>query len=110
MTCGRLYVYDTLLERLAQDLQDVAAELRERIQAEHAMMRQRHVARHRHLAPADRPDIQEAKIRGPKGAGHDDGGAVAGEPGDAGNARGLDGLGEGQFRRDRHEVADFPEA
>jgi hypothetical protein len=24
MTCGRLYSYDTLLERLAQDLQDMA--------------------------------------------------------------------------------------
>jgi hypothetical protein len=31
-TCGRLYVYDTILERLAQHLQDMAAELRQLIQ------------------------------------------------------------------------------
>jgi hypothetical protein len=55
MTCRRLYAYDTLLERLAQDLQDVASELRQFIRKEHLMVRQRHVAGQRHLAAADRP-------------------------------------------------------
>ena len=37
----RLYLYETLLEGLAQDLQDVVFELRQFIQKEHAMVRQR---------------------------------------------------------------------
>jgi hypothetical protein len=41
MTCMRLYVYDTLLERLPQDLQDMAAELGEFIQEEDAIVGQR---------------------------------------------------------------------
>ena len=36
-------------------LQDVAAELRQFIQEEHAVVRQRHLARHRHLAPPISP-------------------------------------------------------
>ena len=35
----------------------MAAELRELIQQEHAVMRHRHFAWHRYLAPADQPDI-----------------------------------------------------
>ena len=41
----RLYVYDTLLQRLPQDLQDMAAELGVFIQKEHTIVGQRHVAR-----------------------------------------------------------------
>jgi hypothetical protein len=33
-TCGRLYLYDTLLERLPQDLEDMASELEELIEVE----------------------------------------------------------------------------
>ena len=54
-TPARLYVYDTLLERLAQDLEDMAAEHGQFIQEQHAMVSQRHVARHRHVAPAISP-------------------------------------------------------
>ena len=36
--CGRLYSCDTILERLAQDLEDLAVELGEFIQEEHAMV------------------------------------------------------------------------
>ena len=38
----RLYSYDTPLERLAQHRQHVAAALRQLIQEEHAVVRQRH--------------------------------------------------------------------
>jgi hypothetical protein len=38
-TRGKLYVCDTRLERLAQDLQDMAAELGPFIHEEHAMVR-----------------------------------------------------------------------
>jgi hypothetical protein len=68
MTCGRLYVYDTLLEGLAQDLKDMAAELRQLIQKQHAMMGQGYLARQRHLPPTDQPDIRNG------GAGRDTGG------------------------------------
>jgi hypothetical protein len=37
MTLWRLYLYETLLEGLAQDLQDMAAELRQLIQQEHTV-------------------------------------------------------------------------
>ena len=47
----RLYSANTLLERLAQDLEDMAAELGPFIQEEHAMVGQRHVTRQRHVAP-----------------------------------------------------------
>ena len=55
---------DTLLERLAQDLQDMAAELGPFIQEEHAVVGQRHVARHRHVAPADQPRIRDGMVGG----------------------------------------------
>jgi hypothetical protein len=50
-TPAKLYIYETLLKRLAQDLKDMAAELGQFIQKEHAVMGQRHVARQRHMAP-----------------------------------------------------------
>jgi hypothetical protein len=52
-----LYSYDTLLEGLAQDFQDVAFELGPCIQKEHAVVRQRHLPGHRHLPAADQADI-----------------------------------------------------
>jgi hypothetical protein len=39
MTCGRLSVYGSPLERLAQDLQDMAAALGSFIHEGHAMVR-----------------------------------------------------------------------
>jgi hypothetical protein len=44
MTPARLYVYDTLLERVPQDLEDMAAALGPCIQAAHALVRSRHLA------------------------------------------------------------------
>jgi hypothetical protein len=46
---GRLCSENTLLEGLAQDLEDVAAELRPCIQKEHTVVGERHVGRPRHL-------------------------------------------------------------
>ena len=37
-TSAKLYIYETLLERLAQDLQDMAAELGQFIQEEYAIV------------------------------------------------------------------------
>jgi hypothetical protein len=55
---ARLYAYDPIPERLAQDLQDVAAELRQLIQQEHPVVRQRHFAWPRHLPATDQPSLQ----------------------------------------------------
>jgi hypothetical protein len=49
------------------------------IQEAHTVVSQKHPARQRHLPPTDQPDIGEGVVRGPKRAGGDDGGAIAGE-------------------------------
>ena len=59
---ARLYVYETLLERLPQALQDMTAALGPFIQEAHAVMGRRHVARHRHLTAADQPRIREGVV------------------------------------------------
>jgi len=99
MTCGSLYFCDVLLERLAQDLEPMPATLRPCIQAEDAGVRPRHLARQRHLAPADPPDIRGGVMRGATRTGRDQGGAVAGEARDAVEARGLKGFSEGHGRQ-----------
>jgi hypothetical protein len=44
-TLEKLYLYDTLFERLPQDLEDMAAELGQFIQEAHAVVGQPHLAR-----------------------------------------------------------------
>ena len=53
----RWYLYETLLKRLTQHVQDVAAELRPFIQIENAVVRQCHGARHRHVAATDQAHL-----------------------------------------------------
>jgi hypothetical protein len=102
-TTAKLYKYETLLERLPQDLQDMAAALGPFIQEEHAIMGQRPLARHRHVAPADQPCVRDGVVRSATRAGGDQGGAVAGEAGDAVDACGLNSLGEGHRQQDSGE-------
>jgi hypothetical protein len=64
-----LYSGNTLLERLAQDLEHMTATLRQFIQEEGAVVGQRHVAWHRHVAPADQPDIGDGVMGGATRAG-----------------------------------------
>jgi hypothetical protein len=85
--------------RLAQPLDDVAAALRPFIQQEHPMVRQRHLARHWHLAAPDQPHSGDGVMWGATRTRGDDGGAGAGTPGDARDARGLEGFGQGHGRR-----------
>ena len=80
-------------------LEDIAAELGEFIQEEHAVMGQRHFARHGHLAPTDQPCIRDGVVRSATRTGRDQRRAVADEAGDAVDARGLNGLGEGHRRQ-----------
>jgi hypothetical protein len=63
-TPARLYVYDTLLQRLASHLQDMTAELGQFIEKEHAVVRERHLARHRHVAPAYQPRVRSSVLGG----------------------------------------------
>jgi hypothetical protein len=104
-TPARLYLYDPILERLAQDFQDVACALGPCIQKEHAVIRQRHFAGHRHLAAADQAGIRDRVMGGAKGARGDHGGTGAGEACDAVDACGLKGFGQRHRRHDGGEAA-----
>jgi hypothetical protein len=70
----------------------VASELRQLIQEAHAVVRQRHLPRHRHVAPADPPRVREGLVGRATRAGRDQGRAVAGEAGDARELGGVDGF------------------
>jgi hypothetical protein len=52
-TPARLYVYDAVLQGLAQDLQDMPFELGQPVEEEDAVMRQRRLAGHGDLPAAD---------------------------------------------------------
>jgi hypothetical protein len=97
-TPARLYVYDPIFEGLAQDLQDVAAELRPFIQKEHPMVRPRHLARHGHVVSTDQSSIRDGLVGGAKRAGRDQRRAVASEAGDTVDVCRLHGLGRGHGR------------
>jgi hypothetical protein len=102
-TPAKLYLYDTLLKRLAQDLEDMTAELAEFIQEERLVVGQRHFARHEDVSAANQPHIRDDVMRGAKRTGGDQGRAVAGEAGDAVDTGSLKGLGEGHRRQNGGE-------
>ena len=90
---------EALLEQLAQDLEHMAARLGPFVQEEGAVVGQRHVARQRHLAPADQPRIRDGMMGGGTRAGCDRRGAVAGEAHDTVEVRGLRASVSGITRR-----------
>jgi len=102
--CGRLYSCDALLERLAQDLEDLVAALGQFVQARHAVVGQRHLARPRPVALADQPDSGDGVMGGRETAGPDQGRPVAGVAGDAVEARSLDGFGQRHRRQNGAEA------
>jgi hypothetical protein len=97
-----------MIKGLAQHFQYVAAKLWQFIQEEHAVVRQRHLARPRHLPSPDQPHIGDGVRRGPQRAGGDDGGTGAGAAGDARDAHGVEGVGQGHRRQDGGEEARQP--
>jgi hypothetical protein len=72
-------VYAALVERLAQDLTDMAAARRPCIQQENPVVRPRHLARHRHLPAADQAGLRDGVVRGAKRPGGHQGRARAQE-------------------------------
>ena len=64
MTLWRLYVCETLLERLPQHLQPMACACGPLVEAQPAVMRQRHLAGHGHLAAADHADVGDSVVWG----------------------------------------------
>jgi hypothetical protein len=88
------------VEGLAQDLEDMAAELGQFIQEEDAVVGQRHLARPRHVAPADLPDIGDGVMGGATRARGDHRGPRAGAAGATVEARRFDGFREGQVGQD----------
>jgi hypothetical protein len=98
-----LSVDDTLLERLPPDFQNMAAKLGYLIQKQHAIVGQRHLARHRHVAATDQPRIRDGMVERTTWAGRDQRRAVAGAAGDAVDPGGLEGFGEGHGRQNRGE-------
>ena len=71
----------------------MASELRQFIQEEHAVVRQRHLARPGEVAAADQPHIRKGVMRGATWAGGDQRCAVAGEASKAMDTRGLNSFG-----------------
>ncbi len=104
-TLWRLYVWDTILQRLAQDLEDMPPALRQFIEEEHAVVRQRHLARRGDVPAADQPHIRDRLRRGATRAGRDQCRAGAREASDAVDARGLEGFGERHRRQDNGAVS-----
>jgi hypothetical protein len=88
MTPTRWYSRAAVLEGLAQALQDMAAELGPCIQEEHAVVGQRRLAGHRHVAATDQPRIRDGLVGRATRAGRHQRRAVAGEAGDAVNTLG----------------------
>ena len=87
--CAQSLVEETLLERLAPDLADMAFGLGPLILQQEAVMGQGHLPWPRQLAAADHADSGDGVVGGAEGVGGDDGGAIAGEASDAMDPGGL---------------------
>jgi hypothetical protein len=78
-----------LLNRLAQTLEDMAAEFWQFTQEQHAVVRRRHLTQHGDMPAPNQLHIRDRVVGGGKGIGRDEGGAVAGAAGDAMDERGF---------------------
>jgi hypothetical protein len=72
-TLVRLCLCDAFLERLAHCRKDMPRELGQRIRKYNPMIRQRYLARQRHLAPADQANVGDRTVRGAAGTGRPSG-------------------------------------
>jgi hypothetical protein len=99
-TPAKLYSRKPLLERLPQDLQDMAAALGPCIQEEHPVVGQRDLTQHGHVTPTDQSCIREGLVGRATREGGDPRCAVAGEASDAREAGGVHGFGQGHPGQD----------
>jgi hypothetical protein len=67
-TPAKLYSCETILQRLTQDLNDMAAKVGDLVEKEYTVVSQRHLARHRRMPPPIRPTAAMVR-QGAKGAG-----------------------------------------
>src|SRR5262245_11999273 len=74
----------------------------------YAVVRQRQVTRHRHVAAADQPRIRDSMVGDTKRASRHQRGAVASEAGDALNTHGRNGLGIGYIGSNAGRLAPQP--
>lgn len=74
---------EALLDRLAQNLEDIAAELWQFTQEELTVVRQRHLTQHGDMPAPNQLHIRDRVVGGGKGTGRDEGSAVAGGAGGA---------------------------
>jgi hypothetical protein len=105
MTCGRLSVYDTLLQRLTQHLPDMASAHRPCIPQAPPVVRPRHLSRLGEVLTADQPHSGDGVRGGATRAQGDHGSAGTGEAGDARDTRGLQRFGETHRRQNGGQSA-----
>jgi hypothetical protein len=96
----KVYVYDTLLERLPQDFEDMALARGQLIQPQEAMVRQGHLPRHRGLAAANHAHLGDGVVGSQERVRGDDGGAPADQAGDAMDPGGLRRLRQAHRRQE----------
>ena len=80
----------------------------QRIETEDTVVGQRPLARRGHLAATDEPHIGHGVVGGATRPGGDERGAPPGEAGDAVEAGGGEGLGQGQIGEDRGQAPGQP--
>jgi hypothetical protein len=88
---ARVYMGDPLLERLAQDFEDIVG-LRQLVSAQDPVVHQGDLFRQRYLAIADQTNSGDGVVRGVERAGGNKGRVPSGEARDTTDARGLDGF------------------
>jgi len=90
---GSLSSCDPHLERLRQDLEHMALALGQLSQAQEAVVRQGYLPRYGPVTAAEQAHVRDGVVRSQERARGDDSGATTGQPGDARDAGGLEGVG-----------------
>jgi hypothetical protein len=108
MTWRKWSAGNALPQWLAQDFEDMPFELGQLIQQQAAMMRQGHLPRQGQLAASDHALIGDSVVGGTERVRGGDGGAVAGEAGDAMDTVGVEGFGQAHLLEDGRQAAGQP--
>ena len=101
---ARAMVTCAVFERLAQDFEDVARELGELVEEEHAVVREADLAGARDHAAADEAGVGDGVVRRAEGALRDEALVRVEDAGDGVDLGGLERLFEAQRREDRGQA------